>query len=342
MLGSRGLEKPRWPLATTPDSRAMGPGGRDGTGRLEPPSGTERVCCSDVRAMPCNKLVNSRLHSVIMVNESGGGSRDIQSLHRAFDILEAIAHEGDLGVTQIARITSLPVSTVHNLLRTMANRNYVVGTKGRYTLGPAMTILTSQWDPVGSLSRVVQDYVEHVINDTGQTAFASMLIGGHARVIAYKRGHGLITVNENHEDNADPLSIATGRLLVALSGEDVKERFIGVTTKTGHGWSKDQWRVELQTIAQTGVSVRLLPDGDPHACVIAVPVWGKGGQVVCSIAFGAALYMMTAEMIDRAVSSLWQASESLSTKFGCPTLPLPMPRLEDHGLTELVARAPSS
>lgn len=287
-------------------------------------------------------MLDVPLHSVTMVNEASGGSRDIQSLHRAFDILEAVAHEGDLGVTQIARITSLPVSTVHNLLRTMAKRNYVVGTKGRYTLGPAMTILTSQWDPVGSLSRVVQDYVELVINDTGQTAFASLLIGNHARVIAYKRGHGLITVNENHEDNADPLSIATGRLLVALSGDEVRERFIDVTTREGHGWPKDRWRSELQAIAQAGVSVRLLPDGDPQVCVIAVPVWGKGGQVVCSIAFAAALYMMTAEMIDRALSSLWEAGESLSAKFGCPTVPMHMPGPEAHGLAELIARAPSS
>lgn len=268
-----------------------------------------------------------------MINEERGGRRDIQSLHRAFDVLEVLGRERDLGVTQIARATGLPVSTVHNLLRTMANRKYVVGTRGRYALGPAMVILTSQWDPVASLSRVVHDYVERVIDDTGHTAFASVIVARHVRVIAYKMGHGLVTVNENHEDNPDALSIATGRLLIAMSPESDWDEWIDIAGE--ERGSKNGWHEQLRTIANCGVCVRVLPEEDPHVCVIAVPVWGGGGQVLCSIASGIPLYVLTTDMVERAVGSLWSAASSLSAAFGCSSMPMARPDLTTPGLREL-------
>jgi DNA-binding IclR family transcriptional regulator len=265
-----------------------------------------------------------------MTVKSEGGSRDIQSLHRAFDILEIIGAGGDLGVTEIARRASLPVSTVHNLLRTMAKRHYVVGSGGRYNLGPAVTVLTSQWDPVRSLSRVIKHHLESVIEATGQTGFGTMLVGDRARVIAYHPGPGPITVNEHHDDGADPLGIATGRLLVAMSRESEWDHFIRAAGDLEPGWTTRHWRDDLRAIAASGVCVRHLPSVESStAVVIAVPVWGPGGQVICSIASGAPTFQITAELVERIIDALWETSLALSADLGCDSVPMvrPDPRL---------------
>lgn len=277
------------------------------------------------------------------VNSDGGGSRDIQSLHRAFDILEAIGRTGNLGVTELGRLTSLPVSTVHNLLRTMAKRRYVVGVGGRYNLGPAVTVLTSHWDPVRSLSTVIQPHLTRVIAETGQAAFGTMLVGDRARVIAYHAGPGPITVNEHHDDGADPLGIATGRLLVAMTRESEWDHFIRATGDLEAGWTRQRWRDDLRAIAATGVCVRHLPSREASTAVlIAVPVWGPNCEVICSIAAGAPTFMITSDLVGRIVDALWQASEELSAELGCASVPMARPSPRLPALQELVQPAPRS
>ena len=49
----------------------------------------------------------------------------VQVLERALDILEALAASSSgLGISEIAGITQLPVSTVHRLLKVLKNRGY--------------------------------------------------------------------------------------------------------------------------------------------------------------------------------------------------------------------------
>ena len=49
----------------------------------------------------------------------------VQVLERALDILEAlVASPSGLGISEIAGITQLPVSTVHRLLKVLKRRGY--------------------------------------------------------------------------------------------------------------------------------------------------------------------------------------------------------------------------
>jgi IclR family acetate operon transcriptional repressor len=61
----------------------------------------------------------------------------VQSLERAFDLLEALSAGGELGVTELATRTGLVPSTAHRLLHTLAKRGYVSHSteSGRYLLG---------------------------------------------------------------------------------------------------------------------------------------------------------------------------------------------------------------
>jgi IclR family acetate operon transcriptional repressor len=67
-------------------------------------------------------------------------STGVQSLARAFDLLELIADlGGEAGVSRLAARSGLPLATIHRLLRTLTDLGYLRQTPSRsYTLGPRL------------------------------------------------------------------------------------------------------------------------------------------------------------------------------------------------------------
>lgn len=78
--------------------------------------------------------------------ERTGGQRSIQSVDRAFDLLEVLAaSRGELPLKEISQRVGLSKSTCHGLLATMERRGYVGQTaSGAYTLGLRLTELGVQ------------------------------------------------------------------------------------------------------------------------------------------------------------------------------------------------------
>jgi IclR family acetate operon transcriptional repressor len=74
-------------------------------------------------------------------NRSSGG---VQSLDRAFAILEAMADAGGIiGLSQLAERADLPLATIHRLVRTLVDLGYVRQEASRqYSLGPRLMRLS--------------------------------------------------------------------------------------------------------------------------------------------------------------------------------------------------------
>src|SRR5215470_2586422 len=68
---------------------------------------------------------------------TAGAAGGVQSIERAFDLLEMLADaDSALGLSDLAASSGLPLPTVHRLMRTLANRGYVrQEASRRYTLG---------------------------------------------------------------------------------------------------------------------------------------------------------------------------------------------------------------
>ena len=66
-----------------------------------------------------------------------GAAGGVQSIERAFDLLEMLADAGGaLGLSELSTVSGLPLPTVHRLMRTLVNRGYVrQEASRRYTLG---------------------------------------------------------------------------------------------------------------------------------------------------------------------------------------------------------------
>ncbi len=78
-----------------------------------------------------------------MTRVSNGSPGGVQSVHKALDVLEALAAAGgDLPLTDLALETGIPMATMHRLTRTLVERGYVRQLADRsYALGPELVAL---------------------------------------------------------------------------------------------------------------------------------------------------------------------------------------------------------
>ena len=96
----------------------------------------------------------------------------VQSLERAFDLLEALGDGGELGVTELANRTGLVPSTAHRLLHTLAKRGYVSQSteSGRYLLGyKVVEVANGLEHRLERLRVVARPHLEGIQRETGET-----------------------------------------------------------------------------------------------------------------------------------------------------------------------------
>jgi IclR family transcriptional regulator, acetate operon repressor len=111
---------------------------------------------------------------------SGG----VQSIERAFDLLEMLADAGGaLGLSELAAASGLPLPTVHRLMRTLVNRGYVrQEASRRYALGSRLIRLGETSSRM--LGTWLRPFLAQLVRLTGETANLAMLDGDEVVYIA--------------------------------------------------------------------------------------------------------------------------------------------------------------
>lgn len=113
-----------------------------------------------------------------------GGPPLVQSLTRAFDLLELMADaDGQAGLSQLADTSGLPLPTIHRLMRTLVARGYARQERSRrYALGPKLIRLGD------SASRLLgvwaRPYLAELVEATGETANLALREGDEAVYVA--------------------------------------------------------------------------------------------------------------------------------------------------------------
>ena len=208
----------------------------------------------------------------------------INCLDRALDILEAIVQARDGGVSELARRLNLHVATTYNLIKTLTLRHYLMNVNGRYRIGPAVESLSASWDPRMPLNQLLDPFVQELNCSTGERSVATVLFGFQAKFI--------ISYEDNREASANfvqticnPLSIATGRVLVAFGPEALWKQFVIRYQKSGEVQADDRmkdndaWTQEFQKIRKNFFAqIR-----KPAISAFAAPVLNKNNVIVASL-----------------------------------------------------------
>ena len=243
--------------------------------------------------------------------------RDIQSVRRALEILEAVSAGGELGVTDIARQVGLHVATTHNLLRTLSRYDYLENRGGRYRIGAAVGMLSAGNADLQGLPELLRPWMQRISRECGEAASSSVICGRVLRILAFEPGTQLITTHLPQWVWPQPLSLATGRALVGALPTQEWEDYIIDGGAGALGRTPQEWREELEQVRAQGYC-RLVHAGNGGQMALGFPVRARTGRTIFAVGATATTFRETPEVCVALFESVRQVAAELSEQFGAP------------------------
>lgn len=152
----------------------------------------------------------------------------IQVIHRALNILEYVAKDGNKPkpMGQIAQDLALNTATCANIIKTLVQRGYLEKSdlqKG-YILGPQLKELTGKHQPHLKLIAAAKIQMDHISQELNEKCLLAVLKGDKRQVI-YKNNCSQM-VQATTPDEKKAYDSSTGRLLVALMSDEALEKYV--------------------------------------------------------------------------------------------------------------------
>lgn len=242
----------------------------------------------------------------------------VQSLDRAFLILEAIADAGGVAtLSQLAPDTGLPLPTIHRLIRTLVDLGYVRQEPSRkYSLGPRLIRLgdiTSR-----RLTAWARPHLERVVAILGESVNLATLDGDQivyvAQTMASKNSMRMFTEVGRR---VDPHTTAVGKAMLAHVPE---EEVRGLLRRTGMARQTEHTLVTPEAFLAELVEVRVrgyaLDNQEQEVGVRCVAVEVPDAQHRLALSMSGPLTRMGDDVIERAVGPLKDAAQAIRDELG--------------------------
>jgi IclR family acetate operon transcriptional repressor len=214
---------------------------------------------------------------------SGGG---VQSLERAFDLLERMADAGgEVGLSELAASSGLPLPTIHRLMRTLVGSGYVRQQPNRrYALGPRLIRLGESASRL--LGTWARPQLARLVAETGETANMALLDGDEIVYVAQVPSKHSMRMFTEVGRRVLPHTTGVGKALLAgLEPAEVRAllRRTGMPAATEKTiTSPDAFLAALEEVRRQGYAV---DDSEQEIGVrcLAVPVPGAPTAAALSI-----------------------------------------------------------
>jgi IclR family transcriptional regulator, acetate operon repressor len=199
----------------------------------------------------------------------------VQSLTRAFDLLEHLADAGGSAtLSQLATMSGLPLPTIHRLMRSLVGTGYVrQEASRRYALGPRLIRLGESASQM--LGSWAMPYLADLVDRIGETANGAILEGDSVVYVAQVPSPHSVRMFTEVGRRVLPHSTGVGKaLLSTLADDDVLAlvQRTGMPAQTAKTITRpDRLLAELRTIRARGYAV---DEGEQEVGVrcVAVPV----------------------------------------------------------------------
>lgn len=211
-----------------------------------------------------------------------------RSVQRALAILSLYSREKqEWGITEISQETQLPKSTVHGLVKTLENENFLYqGENGKYRLGVKVFELGMAYSGNVRLTTAAEPVVRQLVERYKQTVHVAIYAGRMAILVVSTRAGGTGVMSPRVGAGIPAYCTGVGKVLLAWQSPQVVEEFLEneplmpITRNTIT--DIDQFKHELATIRQQGFAVDRGEALIETGCV-AAPIFGADGEIVAAI-----------------------------------------------------------
>lgn len=238
---------------------------------------------SRVRSQRTSRSLSPKGAAVAAEQSAHGG---VQSVVRVLDLLELMADaDGEMGLSQLAAASGLPLPTIHRLVGTLVRRGYVRRLPSRrYALGPRLV-------PLGeiagrALGAWARQHLAALVESLGETANLAMLDGDMVVYVAQVPSRHSMRMFTEVGRRVPMHSTGVGKAVLSqLPDETVSEivERTGLPAQTPHTITDAPTLLrELATTRERGYAV---DDGEQEVGVrcYAVPVPGAPTPTAVSI-----------------------------------------------------------
>ncbi len=249
---------------------------------------------------------------------SGGGQADgVQSVERAFSLLELMAEDGgEVALSTLAARSGMAVSTSHRLMRTLVARGYVrqLSTR-RYVLGPRLIHLgESSGRAVASWAN---PHLTRLVESTGETANLAVLDGDRVVYAAQVPSRHSMRMFTEVGRRVHLHCTGVGKALLAqLPADEVRD----LMTRSGMPaltpltvTDPDALAEELAVIARRGYA---LDDGEQETGVRCVAAPVPAGPLRAAVSVSGPTARVTMDSVPGVAALVLQAAADLAVDLG--------------------------
>ncbi|MEU3605590.1 IclR family transcriptional regulator [Streptomyces sp. NPDC035033] len=216
--------------------------------------------------------------------------RLVPAVTRAFDILELFLQgDGTLSAPEITRRLGLPRTTTHELVSTLAARNYLVPVPeqpGRFRLGVRTYQLGSRYAEQLDLAAEGRRVAHEIAEACGETVHVALLEDADVIYVAKVDSTRAVRMVSAAGRRLPAHCTAVGKMLLAmLPAAELDALLDGreLTAMTPESITDpDVLRAALAEIAVLGVAVEQR-ESNPDVSCVAAPVRDRSGRVVAAL-----------------------------------------------------------
>jgi DNA-binding IclR family transcriptional regulator len=246
----------------------------------------------------------------------------IQSLERAFAIMEEVARDRDgIALAEISRRVGLHNSTAFHLLKTMVSLGYVRQIKDgkRYRIGrPLFALAASALDEIEMVS-LATPVLEELSRETGESGHFAVRMGDTVVVIARTSGPGAFQLADRVGVVRPAHCTALGKVILAALTPEQLDRFL-MRAELAPSTPKSITDVELlkREIDEVRRAGMAYDDGEfnPEVRCVAVPVRDFTGSVTGALGISGPIWRLTLQAMQSRAGIVKKAADQLSAAFG--------------------------
>ncbi|SFB59381.1 transcriptional regulator, IclR family [Amycolatopsis marina] len=245
------------------------------------------------------------------------GSTGVQSLQRAFELLEHLADTGgEASLSELASTSGLPMPTIHRLIRTLVALGYVrQNTNRRYALGARLIRLGENASlQFGSWARPL---LTELVDEVGETANLAVLERDEVVYVAQVPSRHSMRMFTEVGRRLLPHGTGVGKAILSVLPPEQTRALLartGMPAYTEHTFTEpDTLLRHLATVAKQGYA---LDESEQELGVRCVAVPIEGAPTPAAVSVSGPEGRLTKEAVSRIAPVVQRIARNLSAQLG--------------------------
>ena len=263
-------------------------------------------------------------NTVIEAPVESGKAGIVQSVDRALVILEMLAADGELGVTEMAKTLAVHKSTVSRLVGTLEEHGLVeqLSDRGRYQLSLGVVRLAGAARGRLDLVTESRELSQTLAAETGETVNLVVRSGLETLYVDQASSGSALQIHNWLGKRNPTYATANGRVLLAWLPQSEVDGLIEQLLDASGAFAPHTaetvtdpavFRDLLSAVREKGYSV-VVDELELGLTAIAAPIRGISGTVVASLSVSGPSFRLTAERIDATIAPLLAAAAEVSAR----------------------------